>query len=201
MLQGIRRKLAGRGPAELLELARKNVAHAVRQRSGAAAAAREADGAFDRRWGTDTSGRVMLSGLDVDAARARHGVHYQASSGEALSRAVLALGVDPAAHGFVDYGSGKGRIVMMAAEIGFARVEGVEFSPELCRIAEANVRRFMAAGGAKRAPRIVHADAGAHRPAAGPLFAYLYNPFGPPVIDEVMDRLEEHAAGGDPVAI
>ena len=44
-------------------------------------------------------------------------------------------------------------------------------------------------------------DAGASTPPPGPLLAYLYNPFGPPVLDEVIERLAAKARGGDPVFV
>lgn len=39
---------------------------------------------------------------------------------------------------FVDYGAGKGRVLILAAEYGFTRVKGIEYSDALCRQAEAN---------------------------------------------------------------
>ena len=41
----------------------------------------------------------------------------------------------------VDFGSGKGRVVFQAAHHPFARVIGVEISPELNRTAERNIER------------------------------------------------------------
>lgn len=179
----------------------KTLVHAARSLGPSAAAARARDGAFDRRWGTDTSGTVSLSALAVDPARARHGVRYQASDGDALERVVRGFGIDPAEWSFVDYGSGKGRVVLTAAQLGFARAIGVEFSPELCRIAQENARLFAAAGGTARPPEFVQADAGIFEPPPGPLLAYLYNPFGPPVIDEVAARLAAKAQAGDHVLV
>lgn len=199
MIGGLTERLKGRGPGELVRLVAKNLAQPLRRLSSAARAARARDGAFDRRWGTETSGLANLSELSVDRARARHGVRYQPSNGEALAWAVRASGIAPADYAFVDYGSGKGRIVLMASAIGFARVVGVEFAPELCAIARANARRFVERGGADRPVEIVQGDAGAYLPPAGPLFAYLYNPFGPVVLAEVVARLEACAAAGAPV--
>ena len=201
MFEPIRRRLAGRGPLEILALLVKNLLHPVRSLSPSALAARRRDGEFDRRWGTDTSGSVSLADLAVDPVRARYGVRYQPSNGDALAQAVAAFAIDPAQWSFVDYGSGKGRVVLTAAAMGFARAVGVEFSPELCRIAEENGRRFVARGGAPRAPEFVEGDAGLYEPPEGPLFAYLYNPFGPPIIDEVAARLAARAEAGDPVLI
>lgn len=191
----------GRTAAEVARLVVLNLRHAARAFSPAGLADRRRRGAFDRRWGTDTTALANLSSLRVDRERARHGVRYQPSSGEALDWAVVAAGIEPARFALVDYGGGKGRIAMLAAAKGFARVVAVDFSPELCRIAETNVARFAAAGGAALRAEIVLGDAGAFAPPDGPLLAYLYNPFGPVVLAEVIARLEAKAAGGDEVLV
>lgn len=201
MLTTLKARLAGRTPGEFVGLAWRNAVHGARLLSPAGYAERRRRDAFDRRWGTDTTALANLSALRVDRERARHGVRYQPSSGEALDWAVDAAGIEPGRFVFVDYGSGKGRIALLATAMGFGRVVGVEFSPELCAVAEANVARFAAAGGATRRAEIVLGDAGAFAPPAGPLFAYLYNPFGPVVLAEVIARLEAQAAGGNEVLV
>jgi hypothetical protein len=201
MLDAIGRRLRGRSAGEVTTLVAANLVHGLRAVSPAGFAERRRQGAFDRRWGTDTTTLANLSALRVDRERARHGVRYQPSSGEALDWAVEAAWIEPARFALVDYGSGKGRIAMLAAAKDFARVVGVEFSPELCAVAEANVARFAAAGGAVRPAEIVLGDAGAFAPPEGPLFAYFYNPFGPVVLAEVIARLEAKAAGGDEVLV
>ncbi len=201
MISALRQRLAGRTTGDMLGLIGKNVAHPISLLSPAAMRRRRRDAQFDRRWGTDTSGLVNLSSLTVDPAQARHGVRYQPSSGEALEEALKRLEIEPSKWSLVDYGSGKGRIVMLAATLGFSRAIGVEFSPELCTIADENIGRFMAKGGAVRAPEIELGDAGAFEPPAGPLLAYLYNPFGPAILDRVIGRLESKASADDTVTV
>ena len=118
MLRMMGRRLSGRNGREIAGLVAKNIAHVVRQASPAAALQRRRNGAFDRRWGTETTRLVNLSALTVDQRRARHGVRYQPSSGDVVSQAVEILGLRPQDHTFVDYGSGKGRICMIAAQAG-----------------------------------------------------------------------------------
>ena len=43
---------------------------------------------------------------------------------------------------FIDVGSGKGRVLLMAAEYPFRRVLGVELLPALHRVAQANIRAY-----------------------------------------------------------
>lgn len=195
------RRIDGRQPGEVALLTAKTLAHAARALRPAARRARRADAAFDRRWGTDTGGVVNLSALDVARDRALLGYGYQASSGQALREAVAAGGIAPERFAFVDYGSGKGRIVLLAAAVGFRRAIGVEFAPELHRIAERNADRFLAAGGASRRAEPVLGDAGAFEPPPGPVFAYIYNSFGYPVLREALARLERRAAEGDEVVV
>ncbi|MDF2495736.1 class I SAM-dependent methyltransferase [Sphingomonas sp.] len=198
-VDGVKRRLQGRTPAEVIALSFKTVRHAGRRLSPGAARARNADQAFDRRWGTDTGGTVNLSALSVSRDRALLGCGYQASNGVALEEALAAAGVNPADYSFIDYGSGKGRVVMIAAALGFRRAIGVEFAPELHDVALQNGDRFAAAGGASTRCEFVLGDAGSYDPPAGPIFAYIYNSFGTVILREVLNRLEERAAQGDPV--
>lgn len=196
---GLMRRMEGRTPREIAALTVKTLRHAVRSFSPAAARARRADQAFDRRWGTDTGGVMNLSALNVARDRALLGFGYQASNGVALEEAITVAGVDPARFTFIDYGSGKGRVVMIAAAAGFARAIGVEFAPELHAVALANADRFAAAGGAPRRCEMVLGDAGGYVPPPGPIFAYIYNSFGPVILREVLERLERRAAAGEEI--
>lgn len=193
MLGKITGKLKGRGPREIAGLVLLNLIYPLAQYTPSAIRARRADGEFDRRWGTETSGRANLSTLAVDQERARHGVRYQPSDSDVIERAVTALGIDPAGYGLVDYGGGKGRVVMQASALGFDPAISVEFAPELCATARENIARFAAAGGATVRATVVQGDAAAFDPPAGPLIAYFYNPFGPAVLKDVVARLSARA--------
>jgi SAM-dependent methyltransferase len=67
-------------------------------------------------------------------------VTYQPSDWRWLRRALPASEVKPG-DVFVDFGCGKGRVLLCAAEYPFARVIGVEISPRLSEIARRNVAR------------------------------------------------------------
>jgi hypothetical protein len=59
---------------------------------------------------------------------------------------------------FVDFGSGKGRALLLASEFPFKRILGLEFSPELHRIAEENIRRYNSASQKCRDIQSVNVD-------------------------------------------
>jgi hypothetical protein len=55
---------------------------------------------------------------------------------------IEALGIDPNAQSFVDYGSGRGRLIITAAGLPFRRVIGVEFARSLNRDACENIAHY-----------------------------------------------------------
>ena len=150
---------------------------------------RRMDAAFDARYGTDTAGKLAVAALQLPHDRRADAVHYQASRDETLLAPLRALALDLRDWHFVDYGAGKGRMVMVAAESGFASATGVELSPVLCRIAERNFALFAAASPDVAAPSIVQADAAGFVPAGERLVAYLYNPFGAATLRALLERL------------
>src|SRR5689334_20151383 len=100
-----------------------------------------------------------------------------------LVRGVLdGLQVDYAQFPFIDYGSGKGRVLIVAAGFPFKEVIGVEFSRELHETALKNIariRRDMIRCGEVTS---LHCDAASFQPPGSNLVCYFYNPFGPPVM-------------------
>jgi hypothetical protein len=91
---------------------------------------------FDRRLGVDTSGTIHPAEMDVDSSNLLYAVSYRGSDPESFTRALEIL---PLAYGnfqFIDFGSGKGRAVLLAAEFAFAKIIGVEFSEQLHRVAQ-----------------------------------------------------------------
>lgn len=93
---------------------------------------------------------------------------------------------------FVDLGSGKGRMLFVAAEMGFGRCVGVEFSRSLEAQAEENVARYRRRGKARI--ESVLADAGEFEFPAGDLVVYMFNPFGAETMRRVLANLARSMA-------
>jgi SAM-dependent methyltransferase len=150
--------------------------------------------AFDREHGVDTSGTIRLAGLDIAGGNFAHGVYYKASEPEEF-RAVmrrLAMGLDGlSGYHFIDMGSGKGLVLLLAAEYGFRRVTGVEFARELHETAVKNIAKK----GLAESVESVHGDAAAYAIPEGPLVLYFYEPFAYPVIEQVFANLEASFKG------
>lgn len=132
---------------------------------------------FDVLHGTDTDGEIPVELLDHPPAVASQAVSYEATDPAAFRVMLGELPIEPARYAFLDLGSGKGRVVLLAATAGFRRVVGVEASPTLHAIACRNLRAWARSGGDARRVRLVCADAAEIAPPAGPCVLYLFNPF------------------------
>jgi SAM-dependent methyltransferase len=91
---------------------------------------------------------------------------------------------------FLDIGAGMGRAVLLAGEMPFRSVIGVEMHPALTRMARRNLTAWRKAGRTQAPMRIVQADASAFPFPKGPCVAFLFNPFGA----VVMRRFLRHCA-------
>ncbi|QNA84991.1 class I SAM-dependent methyltransferase [Sphingomonas sp. So64.6b] len=183
-------RLRGRSAGQVLQLIVKNIRHAIAGLSPERRARRIADLAFDRRWGTETSRSVSIHELGIARSRMAQCNRYDPSSAGMLTDPLAALDLDPTAHDFIDYGAGKGRVMMLAMELGFARVTGIELSTRLCEVARANIERFRSQHIGMPAGRVIGADATMFVPSGRDIIAYFYNPFDATVMTVVRHRLE-----------
>jgi len=100
------------------------------------------DSAIDRKYGIETSGIVSANNLEANSENLRYAVWYEPMPEKIFRRIMGYLNIDFGAFEFIDFGSGKGRVLIMAAPYGFKKVTGVEFSPELHRIAANNIEIY-----------------------------------------------------------
>ncbi len=101
---------------------------------------------FDRVHGVDTEGDLdgwtYLSDLNIASPNWIHGKNYAAVEPERFRALMAALPINFSEFTFVDFGSGKGRALLLASEYPFKKILGLEFSPELHDVAVANIRRY-----------------------------------------------------------
>ncbi len=145
--------------------------------------------AFDIKYGTDTAGIIPLWRLSVPNKNAELGTRYQTIPEEMFRSSINRVVVDPASYVFIDLGCGKGRTLIVAAQLGFAQVIGVEFARELADVAEKNLRVLNIGNGI-----IIHGDAAEYDFPDSNFVLYMYNPFMADVMSEVIHRLENFCA-------
>jgi hypothetical protein len=90
---------------------------------------------------------------------------------------------------FIDMGSGKGRVLLMAAMYPFDSIIGVEVQPDLHAIAEQNIAMFDVPGRQCEMIESVCMDAREYLFPQTPLLVYLFNPFPDYVLRSVLDNL------------
>lgn len=156
-------------------------------------AAREDAEGFDRQHGTDTSTIVETFELGLEGPNADKAVRYEPAHVSDVERALAALRLEHRRTTLVDLGSGKGRTLLLASRYPFKRLVGVELAPALHAVALENVRRWKAAG--RPGEFLLQClDATAFEPPPGDLVYYLFNPFGAPVLEQVLRRLGDSLA-------
>lgn len=145
-----------------------------------------ADSGYDRSHGVRTSGVVEIEEMrDVQSPRLSRGMRYEPTRANPFRRIMRSLAL-PTDGTFVDVGCGRGRVLIMAAELGFQNVIGIEYSPELCRVARQNL-----VGAARGADiRVIEQDAALYSFERDQTVIYMFNPFGTEVMTEVLDRID-----------
>ena len=73
----------------------------------------------------------QLEDLGIASENKQRGVRYEPTRARPF-RTLLRRLDPPTSSGFVNVGCGKGLVLVIAAEYGFKRVVGIEFSQELC---------------------------------------------------------------------
>jgi len=131
------------------------------------------DGWQDLRLGIRTTRRVSTGALGLHSPFSEK---YAPSDYRSLRAVLRDLELRPGEDVFLDYGSGKGRVLILAAGLPFRRVLGIDLSPDLNRQAELNLAR------ARRRRvchdvRVLEADAGSFDVPDDVSLAYFYSPF------------------------
>lgn len=160
---------------------------------------------FDLKYGTDTSGYLgpeeLLNGRPSDA----HNYGYSAIAPSVFYEAcrrwhetLPTVSGRTEAYSLIDVGAGKGRALLLASELPFRRIVGVELSEDLMRVAQKNVARWKQAGRVrtKAKVRVLQADVLKFRWPRGPLLVYLYNPFACSLVAQMAERLASVATSG-----
>jgi SAM-dependent methyltransferase len=154
---------------------------------------------FDEEFGVRTSGLVAGRHLKSGHLHDRHATAYYGVA-PSVFRALLRRwqrsrpGWALEEVSFIDVGAGMGRAILLAAELPFRQVVGVELNPTLVRIARKNLATWRASGRVRAQMRVVCRDAVEFRLPDGPCLAFLFNPFGAPVMRRLLTAWKKSLA-------
>jgi predicted RNA methylase len=140
--------------------------------------------AFDARFGTDTA--APFFGHEQKPA-----VHFYVATTASLIYEILnSLALQADAFAFVDMGSGKGRALLVASEYAFAKIVGIELSPQLHRIAEENIKRYSPASRQCTVFQLHCMNVADYAHGPEPVVLFLFDPFGRETLRSVIANLE-----------
>ena len=131
---------------------------------------------FDLQHGVETTKRVHLSDLKIESPNWIYADGYWPTPPHVFIDALSGLTTKFEDLVFIDFGSGKGRVLLMASEFPFRRIIGVEFADELHGVAEENIGRYRSSTQKCRDVTSVCADFTQFPIPSDPLFVFLYNP-------------------------
>jgi len=161
-------------PTALLKLIWKNLVFPF--------SAQAAEQRYDRQRGIDTAGYIEPSRLGISADAIRTSLQYDPTPPTIAE--FLIQKIAPRARGFtfVDIGSGKGRVMLIAARFPFQKVVGFEHSKMLNDIAAENIAHSAGPNSGLAPMELATGDATKLPLPDGPLVLFLYNPFGPEAV-------------------
>jgi hypothetical protein len=160
---------------------------------------------FDLAHGVETSGLVPASHLVTGHVNDTHVTAYYGVAPSILRTLVGTwLATPPPAligkYTFVDVGAGKGRAMLVASELPFKQVIGIELNPAMADIAQSNLdvwqRDHAADPTAPRlaSVRLYEQDALEFELPKTPTLLFMFHPFEAPVVKALLRRIETQFA-------
>lgn len=146
---------------------------------------------FDRKFGTQTNEWVEVSDGDIPEDAFSTAVRYVPSKAEVIRHICRRLPIRHEEFTFIDVGSGRGKALMIASDFPFQRIIGVEISPQHHSIAEENIAVYRSPKQKCSNIESVCANALDYSFPKAPLVLYLYQPFGGPVLEGMLERVKE----------
>lgn len=144
---------------------------------------------FDALHRVDTGGGVSDANLQIASANQDKGIAYDPCPWSTLRRSLRLVSLPVEGLTFVDIGCGKGKVLLSAMVLPFKRIDGVEFSAYLCRVAEQNLAsaRFFA----RRCPSVsvICTDAVQYPIPDEPTVFFFANPFRYEIMELVLDNI------------
>ena len=132
---------------------------------------------------------AALSTLTIATPNCAYGHDYRPVPCKVFDWALDQIQEDFSKFTFVDYGAGKGRAMLLAAEHPFAAIAGVEFAAELHDNARMNIAQYPRSNMRCRNVECVMVDAVEVGPPDGASVHFFFNPFARAVFAEVLNNL------------
>lgn len=152
---------------------------------------RQAGEEFDRQYGVDTTrNRSTEWAADIDSENWAEGTGYAATPPDTVRRSIQPLQIDHQEYVFIDLGSGKGRVMLVASEFPFKECLGVEYAPDLHEVAVRNIAAFSSDKQRCKVIKSYCHDAATFPLPETPLVLFFAHPFGDAVLDKFLQSVQ-----------
>lgn len=142
----------------------------------------------EKKYGIQTSKLNNLKKLSLKGNNLSNAENYQGANYFLLDKVFTYLQSIDATKNIVDYGCGKGRVLVVAAFYGFERIIGIDFAKELCEEAQRNIAPLQ-----KKFPgkifTVIHANAVDYRVEDDTTVFFFFNPFDEVVMLAVVKNI------------
>jgi SAM-dependent methyltransferase len=150
---------------------------------------------FDLDYGVETDsgpdGWTYLSDLEIPSENWIRGNNYAPADPERFRTVIAGLPIRFEEYVFVDFGSGKGRALLLASEFSFKKVIGLEFSPELHATAQQNIAKYWPPERKCAAVESLCMDFLEFPLPLEPLVLFFFNPCDTTILARVLARIEQ----------
>jgi hypothetical protein len=145
--------------------------------------------AYDLRHDVETAQGEALAACGVAPEDIERGNSvYRATWGSLIRASLARLRIDHSRYTFIDYGSGKGKAMLMAADYPYQRIVGLEYSDRLHAIASANCQSFHRRAQKCHVLEPALVDVLNYEPPPGPIVCFMCNPFDEATLHAMFDR-------------
>ncbi len=145
---------------------------------------------YEKKLGIQTLHIENLENLDTLNDDYENNHHYQGASYHVLSILFDEIKKYTSSKSILDYGCGKGRVMIMATVRGYTEVYGIDLAKELCEISKKNIQIVQS-----RYPNthfsVIQADATVFSDIDQIDIFFFFNPFGRPILIEVIKQIKE----------
>lgn len=148
------------------------------------------DSQFDKVHRVETSGRIAIADLHIANPNAAQATWYEPVPNSCFRQLLEHLPVNCSDYVFIDYGSGKGRVLFLASDHPFNRVIGIEFSPQLHEIARRNISTYRSRDQRCHRLESVCLDAADFELPPEPSVLFFYSPFKAPLMSQILDNVK-----------
>jgi len=146
---------------------------------------------FDIVYGLDTCTKVELSELEIVGSNREKGFGYEPTRLVPLRKLFKEIKpMIPTETVLVDFGCGKGRVLLGTLTMGFHEVRGIEFAGELCKIARKNYVKYSSRKKNSTGYKIIESDVTDYHIQTDENIFFINNPFDEDIFGKVLHNIE-----------